>query len=154
MILRLLICLVLCCAMGGCSSASKKKQAQKNKELDPALADLANDPDFQGFLGRLREAVQVHDMETMAGMMTTNFGFRLNPPGEGDGVFKYWDDKMIWPKLQATLNERFTPKMDTVEGIFMVAPPQFATDPAAYHGYRAGIKLVNGAWKFAYFVTD
>jgi hypothetical protein len=35
----------------------------------------------------------------------------------------------------------------------MVAPPQFAFDPE-YHGYRAGITMVNGSWRFAYFVTD
>ena len=35
----------------------------------------------------------------------------------------------------------------------MVAPPQFATDQQ-YNGWRAGIRLVNGSWKFAYFVKD
>ena len=34
----------------------------------------------------------------------------------------------------------------------MVAPPQFGSD-AQYRGYRAGMALVKGSWKFAYFVT-
>ncbi len=35
----------------------------------------------------------------------------------------------------------------------MVAPPQFADPAADYNGYRAGIRRVNGSWKFAYFVN-
>jgi hypothetical protein len=35
----------------------------------------------------------------------------------------------------------------------MVAPPQFADPSAEYTGYRAGIRRVNGSWKFAYFVN-
>ena len=55
-------------------------------------------------------------------MMTTNFGYRLNPVGEGDGVFKYWDQLNLWPQLEAVLQNHFVPK-----GNFMVAPPAFAT---------------------------
>jgi hypothetical protein len=154
MILRLLLCAIFACALAGCSSPAKKKEADKKQKEETELADMANDPDFQAFIGRLRSAVAAHDMDTMAGMMTTNFGYRLNPPGEGEGVFKYWDDQMVWPKLQSVIGQRFIGKIDSTEGLFMVAPPGFATDPANYHGYRAGIRLVNGAWKFAYFVTD
>ena len=80
--------------------------------------------------------------------MTPNFGYRLDPVGEGDGVFQYWDDELLWPQLQAVLGQHFVPK-----GNFMVAPPEFATDPN-FHGFRAGITSVGGTWKFAYFVTD
>jgi len=36
---------------------------------------------------------------------------------------------------------------------YMVAPPQFADASLNYEGYRAGIRRVNGSWKFAYFVN-
>ena len=49
---------------------------------------------------------------------------------------------------QQVLAKQFVPK-----GNFMVAPPEFATDPD-FHGYRAGLTSVDGVWKFAYFVTD
>ena len=112
------------------------------------MADVSTDMNFQGFLGRLRKAVAAHDLQTVAPMMTTTFGYRLDPVGEGDGVFQYWDDNLLWPQVQAVLSEHFVPS-----GNFMVAPPEFAKDPN-FHGYRAGITSVNGVWKFAYFVTD
>jgi hypothetical protein len=34
---------------------------------------------------------------------------------------------------------------------FMVAPPQLAEDPD-YAGFRAGVRMVNGSWRFVYFV--
>jgi hypothetical protein len=34
---------------------------------------------------------------------------------------------------------------------FMVVPAQLATDPQ-YGGYRAGVQMVNGSWRFMYFV--
>jgi len=36
---------------------------------------------------------------------------------------------------------------------YMVAPLQFADPSLNYDGYRAGIRRVNGSWKFAYFVN-
>ncbi len=148
MILRLLLCVVLGCSLAACSTPPKKKEADKGKPKEPAMDDMSNDVDFQAFIGRLRKAVAAHDVETVASMMTQNFGYRLDPIGEGDGVFQYWDDELLWPQLQAVLSERFAPK-----GNFMVAPPEFATDPN-FHGYRAGVTPVDGTWKFAYFVTD
>lgn len=112
------------------------------------MPDASSDVTYQAFLGRLRKAVEKHDVQEIAAMMTSDFGYRLDPPGEGEGVFQYWDEKGLWPELQSILNERFAPK-----GNFMVAPPQFALDPD-YHGYRAGITMVNGSWKFAYFVAE
>ena len=148
MIFRLLLCVVLGCSLAACSTPSKKKEADKDKPKEPTMEDMSNDVDFQAFLGRLRKAVAAHDVQTVASMMTPNFGYRLNPVGEGDGVFQYWDDELLWPQLQAVLSEHFTPK-----GSFMVSPPEFVTDPN-FHGYRAGITAVDGVWKFAYFVTD
>ena len=147
MILRLLICLVLGCSLVGCSSPAKK-EAEKEKKKNPDMKDVSGDIAFQAFIGRLRKAVAAHDMQTVASMMTPNFGYRLNPVGEGDGVFQYWDQELLWPQLQAVLSAHFAPK-----GNFMVAPPEFSTNPN-FHGYRAGITSVDGVWKFAYFVTD
>jgi len=151
MIPRLLLCMILGLSLAACSSpAKKKKEADKAKlaEETAAMADMANDVDFQAFIGTLRKAVAAHDVQTIASLMTPNFGYRLDPVAEGDGVFQYWDDELLWPQLQSVLNDRFAPK-----GNFMVAPAAFATDPN-YHGYRAGFAPVDGAWKFVYFVTD
>jgi hypothetical protein len=46
------------------------------------------------------------------------------------------------------LQQKFVP-----HGGFMVAPPQFVSDPQ-YNGWRAGIQMVSGSWRFAYFVKD
>jgi hypothetical protein len=46
------------------------------------------------------------------------------------------------------LSEQFVKHED-----FMVAPPQFANPAIEYDGYRAGIRRVNGSWKFVYFVN-
>jgi len=146
MILRLLLCVVLASSLAACSTPPKKKDANKSNE--PAMEDMSNDMAFQAFLGRLRKAVAAHDVQTVATMMTTNFGYRLDPVGEGDGVFQYWDEQMLWPQVESILSQHFVPK-----GNFMVAPPEFATDPD-FHGFRAGVTPVDGVWKFAYFVTD
>jgi len=147
MILRVLLCVVLGLSLAGCNTP-KKKDAAKKKPQEPAMADMSEDVDFQAFVGRLRKAVAMHDVQTVASMMTANFGYRLDPVGEGDGVFQYWDDELLWPQLQAVLSEHFAPK-----GQFMVAPAGFVSDPN-FHGYRAGMTSVGGSWKFAYFVTD
>jgi len=132
----------------GCDSLKKKpKEADKTTPRND-MPDQSGDMAFQAFLGRLNRAVAAHDLQTIASMMTTNFGYRLDPPGEGDGVFQYWDQNNIWPYLQNVLNQRFVPKNN-----FMVAPAQFASNPQ-YNDYRAGMLLMNGSWKFAYFVKD
>ena len=150
MILRLLLSVVLACSLASCASPQKKKDAEaKAKAQQTDMEDAGGDPDFLAFVGRLRKAVAMHDVDTIAPMMTANFGYRLDDPnGEGAGVFQYWDQQNIWPQLQTVLNQHFVPK-----GNFMVGPPAFALDPN-FHGYRAGIASVDGAWKFAYFVTD
>jgi hypothetical protein len=146
--------LVLVVAITGCKSAAKRNQkpataqAKKDAQTTEANADM----DFQAFLSRLRKAVQTHDMNTLASMMTSDFAYVMGSSSDqdrkGEGVFKYWDDNGLWPELEGIVTEKFTKKED-----FMVAPPQFANPAVAYDGYRAGIRRVNGSWKFAYFVN-
>ncbi len=148
---RFFSCLLLCGALAltACPTTNPKKPAKKPAatEKHEAAADDGS-VDFQAFLGRLRQAVKAHDVNTLAGMMTPDFGYRLEPVGAGDGVFKFWDDNNLWPELDAVVSENFQSK-----DAYMVAPPQFADPAAQYEGYRAGIRRVNGSWKFAYFVN-
>jgi hypothetical protein len=152
MSLRLFLSVALALALGACASPGKKKAGTQKKPDQPKTADAGNDVSFQAFIGRLRKATAARDTQTMASMMTPDFGYQLDPPKQGEGVFQFWDEKGLWPELQAVLAERFVPKAGP-EGNYMVAPVQFAVDPD-FHGYRAGIGMINGSWKFAYFVTD
>ena len=61
-------------------------------------------------------------------------------------MFTYWDMNDSWPVLEKILREKFV-----AHDNYMVAPADVATDPS-YKGYRAGMRLVRGSWKFAYFV--
>lgn len=145
------ILLVLALALGGCKTTSEKDKAKREALKKKAKANLreeSSDVDFQAFISRLRKAVSARDMQTIAGMMTPNFGYKIEPKMEGDGVFKYWDEQNLWPELDGILSEKFVKK-----GEFMVAPPQFADESLNYDGYRVGIRRVNGSWKFAYFVN-
>jgi hypothetical protein len=137
-------------AFGGCDLFKSKKQDKKPaaKKPDVSLREENNDVDFQAFVGRLKKAVSAHDVATIAGMMTEDFGYSLNPERSGDGVFKFWDENNLWPELEGILTERFAKK-----GEFWVAPPQFADPALNYDGYRVGIRRVNGSWKFVYFVN-
>lgn len=146
MTLRVLLIIVLMFAIAGCDTPAKKKANRKPPRED--MHDQSGDVSFQAFVGRLQKAVALHDVQTLATMMTPNFGYRLEPPGEGEGVFQYWDQTNAWNELEQVLRTKFGPKDN-----FMVAPPQFATDPK-YNGYRAGITWADGGWKFAYFAKD
>ena len=123
------------------AARTERNRAEENAEID-----------FQAFVGRLRKAVKAHDVNTIASMMTPDFAYVLGAtPAEdrqGAGVFQYWDENGLWVELEGILSERFVLK----EG-YMVAPPQFADPAAEYVGYRAGIRRVNGSWKFVYFVN-
>ena len=123
----------------------------KTKKIVTTMRDENGDVAFQSFISRLRQAVAAKDTSVIASMMTTNFGYHINPDREGDGVFAYWDQNNVWPELQLVIRERFVPFGDAHTG-FMVAPAEFAA-AVNYTGYRAGIQLVNGSWKFAYFVN-
>lgn len=145
------ILLVFAIALTGCKSAAKKdkeKKAALSKKTKAKLREENTDVDFQAFLGRLRKAATAHDMKTLSSMMTTDFGYSLKPEKSGDGVFQFWDEKGLWPELEGILSEKFLKKGD-----YMVAPPQFGDDSLNYDGYRAGIRRINGSWKFAYFVN-
>lgn len=123
----------------------------KPKKIVTTMRDENGDVAFQAFISRLRQAIAAKDATAIAGMMTSNFGYHINPDHEGEGVFAYWDQNNIWPELQLVSRERFVPFGDSRDG-FMVAPAEFAS-AENYTGYRAGIQLVNGSWKFAYFVN-
>ena len=151
--IRLLAAVIMSLALitgGGCKNPPKKEkmppQEKKTAKIKPGQEPT--DVDFDGFISRLRKAVATHDMNTIAQMMTPDFGYSLNPERSGDGVFKYWDENNIWPELEGILSEKFVKKQE-----YMVAPPQFADPSLNYDGYRAGIRRVNGSWKFAYFVN-
>jgi len=135
-------------AIGGCKTPPKKTAVHEKKPAKVKPTQEATDVDFDGFISRLRKAVTAHDMNTIASMMTADFGYSLNPEKSGEGVFKYWDENNLWPELEGILSETFVKKQD-----YMVAPPQFADPSLNYDGYRAGIRRVNGSWKFAYFVN-
>jgi len=145
------ILLVVAIALTGCQTPSQKEKAKKaalKKKTKAELREENTDVDFQAFVGRLRKAVATHDVNTLAEMMTPDFGYGLNPEKSGEGVFKYWDEQNLWPELDGILSEKFVKK-----GAYMVAPPQFADESLNYDGYRAGLRRVNGSWKFAYFVN-
>jgi hypothetical protein len=145
------ILLLLAIGLSGCQTPSQKEKEKKaalKKKTKAELREESSAVDFQAFVGRLRKAVAAHDVSTLAGMMTPDFGYSLNPEKSGEGVFKYWDEQNLWPELDGILSEKFVKKGD-----FMVAPPQFADESLNYDGYRAGLRRVNGSWKFAYFVN-
>jgi hypothetical protein len=148
------VLLIFTLALSGCQTPAQKDKARKEalKKKAKAKAELreeSSDVDFHAFLGRLRKAAAAHDVTALTEMMTPDFGYRLSPEASGTaGVFKYWDENNLWPELEGILSEKFVKK-----GQFMIAPPQFADESLNYDGYRAGIRRVNGSWKFAYFVN-
>ena len=145
------VLLLLAIGLSGCQTPSQKEKEKKaalKKKTKAELREESSDVDFQAFVGRLRKAVAAHDVNTLAEMMTPDFGYSLNPEKSGEGVFKYWDEQNLWPELDGILSEKFVKK-----GGYMVAPPQFAEESLNYDGYRAGLRRVNGSWKFAYFVN-
>jgi hypothetical protein len=145
------VLLLLAIGLSGCQTPSQKekeKNAALKKKTKAELREESSDVDFQAFVGRLRKAVAAHDVNTLAGMMTPDFGYSLNPEKSGEGVFKYWDEQNLWPELDGILSEKFVKKGD-----YMVAPPQFANESLNYDGYRVGLRRVNGSWKFTYFVN-
>ncbi len=132
----------------GCPATDKKSAKAMGKKQEGMLPgrSLASDVSFQSFVGLLRTAAAKRDMETLASMMTPDFGYRWDAAPEGETPFQYWDENQLWPELNALLSAQWTES----EG-YMVVPPQFASDEN-FDGYRAGISMVNGAWRFVYFV--
>jgi hypothetical protein len=142
MIFRFLLCLVLAGALAGCESPYKKSDAADKKPLK----DQGKDQSFQAFVGRLRIAVAKKDRAMLASMMTTDFGYRWDNPAPGELAFDYWDQNNVWPALSEVLQKKFD-----AHDLYMVAPAEAITDPQ-YSGYRAGMRIVGGSWRFAYFV--
>lgn len=138
--------------MTGCQDKNKKadqNSAVRQSEGTTGASVSPSDQDFQVFIQQLRRAVANRDMEYIASQMTPNFGYRLNPLGEGAGVFEYWDVNNVWSDLDRVIRSKFIGN-----GNFLVAPPEFAASGTVYNGYRAGMLKINGEWKFAYFVKD
>ena len=100
-------------AVSGCKTTPEKEKAEKAAQTKPKkpanIPDQSGDVAFQGFVSRLRQAVNAHDVQEIAAMMTTDFGYRLEPLGEGAGVFEYWDQNNVWPELALIMNEKFVP---------------------------------------------
>ena len=156
--MRLLLTALLLSAFvfTSCQTPEQKKEKLKQAALKKKTkADLreSTDADFQAFVGRLRKAVANRDKETLKAMMTDDFGYKLEPPMSGPGVFQYWEQENLWPELDGILSEKFVKKKVAGGPEFLVAPPQFADPSLNYDGYRAGITRVKGSWKFAYFVN-
>jgi hypothetical protein len=150
---RLLLPCALALALIGCpTNEEKKKELAAKIHEKQSIPDQSGDTNFIAFMSRLRQAVAKRDMPTIASLMTPDFGYRLEPPGEGDGVFAYWDKNNVWPELNLVLREKFVG-----DGPFMTAPVEFVrskTSGTTYTGYRAGMTLVEGGWRFAYFVNN
>lgn len=142
MILRPILCLLLVALFAGCDTPYKKADAEEKQPLK----DQSKDQSFQAFVGRLRIAVAKKDRPMLTTMMTSDFGYRWDDPPPGESVFDYWDQQNVWPEVAAILKQKFEP-----HDLYMVAPPEVVTDPN-YAGYRAGMRLAGGSWKFAYFV--
>lgn len=145
--MRCLLFLVMMLSLVSCESLQKKKKEKEKEPPVPTIKDQSKDTAFQSFLGRLRTAVAKRDAEMIASMMVADFGYKWETPGPDENVFQYWDENNLWGELALVVNDRWVPHES-----FMVAPAQFAMDPAGYSGYRAGVRQVQGSWKFVYFV--
>ena len=142
MICRFLLSLLLVAAFAGCESPYKKSDAAEKKPLK----DQTKDQSFQSFLGRLKTAAGKKDRVMLASLMTSDFGYRWDNPPPGETCFDYWEQHNLWPELNRVLRETYLPNE-----MYMVAPAVVVTAPT-YAGYRAGMRIVGGSWKFAYFV--
>jgi hypothetical protein len=145
MILRLLACVLLLVSVVGCHTFQTPYKERDAAEKKP-LKDQVNDQAFQAFLGRLRIAVAKRDRAKLTTMMTSDFGYRWDNPTQAETAFDYWDKHGLWKDLEEILKQKFGPNE-----FYMMAPTQAISDPN-YAGYRVGIKIVTGSWKFAYFV--
>ncbi len=142
--LRVLLPALLVFAVAACQAPYKKKD---DADKQP-FKDQSGDQTFQAFLGRLRLAVAKRDHTMLTSLMAPDFGYRWDTAPPGETPFIYWDQHGTWPELATVLRETFVPNER-----FMVAPAAVVSDPG-YKGYRAGIRLVGGSWRFAYFVPS
>lgn len=124
----------------------KGKDTAKSEKPKVPTRDESGDVAFQAFTGRLRTAVLKRDVPMLSSMMAPDFGYRWDAAPEGETPFEFWDRNNLWGELASVLKERWV----SHEG-FMVVPPQFGMS-GDYRGYRAGLRMVAGSWKLAYFV--
>jgi hypothetical protein len=123
-----------------------KKSPDASDSDDSPAVDVATTQDFPTFVRMVREAVRTRDANALAPLMTPNFGYQLEPLMEGPGVFEFWEKHILWAQLELIIGQQFV-----ASGKFMVAPPEFASNPG-YAGYRAGMVKTRSGWRFAYFV--
>jgi hypothetical protein len=140
--IRFLSALLAISLLTGCPNEGKKKAKAADK-----TKDQSGDHTFQGFVGRLRTAVDRKDTQMLASMMAEDFGYRWDSAPPGDDPFSYWERNRSWGELSNLMRAQWVP----YDG-YMVVPPAFVEDPANYGGYRAGVRMVNGSWRFSYFV--
>ena len=148
--------LLLAVALTGCKSPAKKPKDKKEAaqaKKDAQTTEDSADVDFQAFVGRLRQAVEARDMNTIAAhddarILPTPWAARRRRIKRATAFFSIGTRRGCGRSWPGILSEKFVKKED-----FMVAPPQFADPAVAYDGYRAGIRRVSGSWKFVYFVN-
>ena len=144
---RLLTAVLLVCLLSGCPSQRKDEKNKTKGKHDPIpTKDVSGDVAFQAFVGRLRTAVEKRDGPALASMMASDFGYRWDEAPQGEDPFTYWDRNRLWDELANLMSQRWVP----YDG-FMVVPPQLAED-SDYAGFRAGVRIIDGGWRFAYFV--
>jgi hypothetical protein len=143
--------LSLACLAALAFTACKTPYKESDEKRKQERRNAAGDPNFQAFLGRLRTAVQRKDRQMLQSLMAPGFGYRWDEAPPGDNVFTYWDLNNLWPELNALLAMEFVLHETEPGNVFMVSPPELATDPN-YAGYRVGMKQIMGSWKFVYFV--
>lgn len=139
---RLLTALLALSLATGCLPEKKGKTKRPPDKTKDASGDIS----FMSFSGRLRTAVDRKDRVMLASLMAPDFGWRWDNPPAGEDPFMYWDQHGGWAELSALMRTQWVPNQG-----FMVVPPQFAADEN-YMGYRAGARIVNGSWRFQYFV--
>lgn len=149
MILRSLCVIFTVMVLVGCPKSDKKPNKGKGQPTageQPPTKDQNDDVAFQGFVTRLRKAVASRDVPTLSSMMASDFGYRWDDAPEGETPFAYWDEHNLWGAFRSLVKEEWVPH----DG-FMVVPAQFARDES-YSGYRAGLTMISGGWRLAYFV--
>ena len=120
--------------LAACPTTDKKPA----KAHGPDASSPAGDVAFQAFVGRLKIAAAARDRDTLADMMTRDFGYRWDAALEDETPFSYWDAQKLWPRLRDAVSQRWAEH----DG-FMVA---------ASGEHRAGVAMIDGAWRFVYFV--
>jgi hypothetical protein len=139
--LRFVTSILAIALLAACPSSDSKKKKAKSKSEHPAqqIKDQNAEISFQSFVGLLRTAVAKRDTGMLSSMMTSDFGYCWQTPPPGMDVFGYWDKENSWSELQSVLGNQWMPHEQ-----FMVASNE--------KGYRAGVRQINGSWRFAYFV--